>query len=142
MTERVTITKTMIEHYDALTPGDQHLDELVTKNLNALTFFHNGQVIAIIGGFFLSPGVMQVWSYISDKVKTCGISFYKKVMQVCKIYLNEPDIHRLQFSVKTSYKHGWKWGHALGFSCEGVMKDYGGFGKDYWLFARVKDGRT
>jgi hypothetical protein len=104
---------------------------------SAVTFLMFDEPIAIFGWYFISPGVMQVWALLSDKVTQFKKSFHKQVGLIIEYAFEKWSLRRMQMSVRCDYQAGWKWAKALGFNCEGVMKRYGPAGQDCWLFARI-----
>lgn len=121
-------------HLDAIRPREPKPMDL---SMEAITFLHNDEPIAIVGWYLISPGVLQVWSLISDGVSQCPIAFHKSVRLLIEHGFERFELRRMQMSVRLGFGPGWKWAKALGFNCEGVMKKYGTDGSDYWLFARV-----
>ncbi len=100
------------------------------------TMLIDDEPVAIIGGSVIWPGVAKAWAVISDKVQSIPLSFHKFVLYIISSYQEIFRLHRLQFSVKAGYTQGERWAESLGFSKEGVMKQYGINGEDYILFAR------
>lgn len=103
----------------------------------ALTMMIGTEPLAIFGWHFICPGVVQLWALVSEKTADHKKSFHK----VCKAFLANGvgpiGARRIQFSVRCGFKQGWRWAKALGFTCEGIMKQYAPNGDDCWLFART-----
>lgn len=103
----------------------------------AITLLKEGSPIAIFGGYVLAPGVYQVWGLVSDQVKECPMAFHRSVKLLLSYQIHNLKVRRTQMSVRCGFQAGWRWATALGFRPEGIMKQYGPDGSDYWLFGRV-----
>lgn len=106
-------------------------------NGTAVTFLLGDEPLAIIGWYFVTESVVQIWALLSDGISAVKKSFHKEVLALLRwAFLSHP-VRRIQMSVRVGYSVGWRWAQSLGFTCEGVMKKYGPIGEDYWLFART-----
>lgn len=94
--------------------------------------------LAIFGDNQINPKVVQLWAVISEDIKRYPIAFHKLVLRSLSEYLINSLEHRLQMTVREDFPAAIKWAKALGFHCEGRLKQYGVDGSDYLLFARVK----
>ncbi len=103
----------------------------------AVTILSGEDPLAIIGWYFISKGVVQIWAFLSDAITPVKKSFHKEVLSLLRWAFDSHPVQRIQISVVYGYTTGWKWARSLGFSCEGIMKKYGPSGNDYWLFART-----
>ena len=103
----------------------------------AVTILSDGEPLAIFGWYFICPGVVQIWAFVSEGVSEHKKSFHK----ACKAFLangiGPVGARRIQFSVRCGFQQGWRWAKALGFRCEGVMEQYAPDGQPCWLFART-----
>ncbi len=104
---------------------------------DAVTILNDEIPVAILGGYQIVPGVLQAWSLISDYVKKIPIAFHREVKNFIGFIMKKYAIRRIQMSVVVGFQIGWRWASALGFKPEGIMKQYGIDGRDYWLFAKV-----
>jgi len=95
------------------------------------------EVISILGGSIVWPGVMYAWALISEDVKKVPLSFHKAVKSVIEVYAGKEELYRMQLDVKSDYSSGCKWVESLGFKKEGLMRKYGPDGSDYNLYARI-----
>lgn len=101
----------------------------------AMTLLEDGQVVAIVGGAYVSLGVFQLWSYITPQVHP--IRFHKKILALLEWFTRAEAPRRYQFDVRVSYQGGQDWAESLGFKREGVMRAYAPDGEDCYLYAKV-----
>lgn len=138
---------------DVVDYAPDHLERIVLKNVhdgerpkeifgNAVTILIGEVPIAILGWYFISSGVVQAWALISEEVKKAPKIFHKTVKSLIGFSFEKYSLKRMQFSVRCDYPAGWKWAKALGFECEGIMKQYGAGGANCWLLARVQYDRN
>lgn len=127
------------EHFDRLASGEQHkFDNLPLSYESALTLISGEDIVAIVGGSIVLPGVLYAWAFVSSKVKKHRFSFHRAIKKIVSFYMKDLELRRMQFCVRTDFVVGYKWAISLGFSPEGVMKKYLPDGADAWLFARVQ----
>jgi hypothetical protein len=112
--------------------------DMIPRDAFATTFFLGGEPIAIFGARQLHRHVFQVWAFTTEAVKKHPRSFHKMVLDLIAFWFGYAQLHRMQMSVRCGYMEGWKWAKALGFKCEGTMKNYSPGGYDCWLFARTR----
>lgn len=127
------------EHFGLMTLRDCHKFENVkapSPDSRALTCMYGDQPIAIIGGVQFLPGVMVLWSLLTDDISRCPVSFHKACKHLIDFYLNN-GYRRLVMTVRRDYEVGFRWAKALGFQCEGIMKKYAPDGMDCFMFART-----
>jgi hypothetical protein len=93
--------------------------------------------IAILGWSFLFPGVVDLWSITSDRVRECGRSFYKFVMSLMKMGHENIGIYRYQMTVREGHQDLLRWAEGLKMKCEGFMEKFGPDKANYFIFARV-----
>lgn len=132
----VVFQKSHAEYF--LSREEQRKEVFPEGEMEAVTVRVDGIPAAILGWYFVCPGVAQVWSFVSDEAKKAPIAFHKRVKELLEFVLATYEVQRIQISVRVGFKQGWKWASSLGFKCEGIMKHYGPDRSDYWLFARVQ----
>lgn len=136
---KIKIVDYIPEHLERLEQREVHHGEGGAGiNTPAVTFLVDDKPIAIVGYFFLCPGVLQVWSLFSPDTCRYPLAFYKSIRNLIDYAFDSMQVRRVQMSVKVGYALGWKWAKSLGFKCEGIMSQYGNDGSDYHLFSRVK----
>lgn len=117
---------------------DQRIDfDIRSGDSFCHTLVYANEPIAIIGGFLMWPGVMQVWTVLGEGIKKCPIAFHKKVKEMIELYAVGLKLWRMQMDVNADYKEGMNWALALGFEFESLMHKYGPNGDDHILFARL-----
>jgi len=122
--------------------SDPNLNDDTIKLANdgnsfVVSLFFNRQIIGIIGGTLIWPGVMHVWAILSEKIKECRKEFHKKSIDIMNIYFDSLKLWRMQMDVRADYNMGCKWAQSLGFKYEATLKKFGQDGSDYNLYARI-----
>lgn len=95
------------------------------------------EVLAILGGWQIIPGVFELWALVSTEIKKASVSFHRAVQRLITHYFESCSLHRMQMAVKVGYPDELRWAESLGFEREGLMRMYGPDKKDYWLFGKV-----
>jgi hypothetical protein len=116
---------------------DSKTHPIKSVSLPAITLTHKGIPIAVFGWMHPDPGMMHVWSLITDDIRFVAFQFHKEVLRLIAHAFERFKLRRMQMSVRAGYHEGWSWACSLGFVCEGTMQRYGIDGTDYWLFART-----
>jgi len=140
MTAKIRVAHYTPEHFSRIKLKEvmaKDLGEISTCN-GSVTFLVDDEPVAIFGGFFISQGVFQVWSLMSESVRKYPLAFHKSVKEMIDHWFERLNMTRMQMSVRVDHVEGARWAELLGFSCEGTMKKYGPTGDDHKLFARVK----
>jgi hypothetical protein len=136
----IKVTAYQPEHLEAIRLRDCYRGEEKPKALNGPVFSiltDDGEVMAILGGTFISRQVWSAWGLLSDAVKKRPIAFHKAVKLIIDFWFEKYQLARMQISVSVGYRAGYDWARSLGFNCEGIMKKFGTAGEDCWLFGRV-----
>jgi hypothetical protein len=135
--ERLRIVEYKPEHLQNLKlRSEQESERPPMISGEAYTFLFDDMPVAIIGWRLLSAGILQVWTLLADRVE-CPIRLHRAIGHMIDHGFDVLALRRMQMSVRCGFAAGWNWASALGFSCEGVMQNYGPDGHPYWLFARV-----
>ena len=104
---------------------------------NAFTMFVNGKPSFAFGLVVLWNGVAEGWVIASQNIFDVKFlaarTILDKMIEVCK----KNKIKRLQTSVKAEFKEGVRFATWLGMEIEGLKKNYGPDGSDYYQLARI-----
>lgn len=125
--ENIEAHKSFVKAYD--TDGDSKY---------ALTLAVGEKPIAVIGGTFIYPEVMSVFSLLSEDIKRYPIGVTREVKRIIDLFFKECGLNRMQMEVKSNHDEAFDWALVLGFKVEGVMHHYGLENQDYYLFARYQ----
>jgi hypothetical protein len=126
------------KHLEKLQPRLCHQGE-VPKHImtHSITVLNGDQPIAILGGFKMSPKIIQIWALLSDEIQKCPIAFHKICLKVLEFYEMKEKPRRMQIDVRVDYPTGQRWAESLGFVQEGCMQAYAPDGSSSYLYARV-----
>jgi hypothetical protein len=99
--------------------------------------FVNGKPSFAFGLVVLWNGVAEGWVIASQNIFDVKFlaakTIVNKMLEVCK----KNKIKRLQTSVKAEFKEGVRFATWLGMEIEGLKKNYGPDGSDYYQLARI-----
>lgn len=115
-----------------------HTDALALQpNSFAHTVTISYKVVAVFGVTMIWPGCAEVWALVSDDLKTIPFWLHKKILNGIKFYETNLKLRRLQATVKVDFEMGHKWIKALGFKEEGILREYGVDGSDFYIYGKV-----
>ena len=101
--------------------------------------YYNGKLLGIIGVAVLWKGVGEVWTIIDDsikhKYKRQLIVGVRTALDITQISLA---LTRVQVAIESNEDYSQSWPLALGFTLEGVMRNFGMDGSDYTLYGRIR----
>lgn len=100
------------------------------------TIIWDGRILGVIGYLEMWPGVYEVWAFPSVWVERYATVYLRTVKQYIKVIEAEHPIHRLQSAAISDELHD-KWMSFLGFTEEGVLRQYGYDKKDFKQWARI-----
>jgi len=104
----------------------------------AYTLMVGDTPIAVLGGYFVYPGVWELWALMGELVH----NYARDVVKACRALLEavwaKLDIRRMQAYAPNDSKALKRWFEALGLMPEGRLKNYGSEGQDFILYARAR----
>jgi len=101
----------------------------------------DGKPVCAFGVVPLWRGVGDVWMVTDVELPTYGRTFHRVAKQMFDIYIGELWMVRLQCTVHSRNFQAIKWIKKMRFLEEGLLKKYGPDGHDFYMFARLSDGR-
>ena len=93
--------------------------------------------IAAGGVFPLWDGVAEGWVLATKEINAYPIKFSKVIKLRTEMMLKNNNFKRLQTSVKADCAVAIRFAKFLGLKEEGLMKNYGPDGADFYRFARI-----
>jgi len=115
--------------------------ELDTKTLeceDSWTGFYNGEPIVCGGIYPMWSSVAEVWIIMRhgshSKHKFFMLRNIKKYLEAT---IKKKNYKRIQSTVRVDFKEGMRFAKWFGMESEGLMKQYGPDGKDYYRLARI-----
>jgi len=103
----------------------------------AFTGLINDKVIAAAGMKRIWGNVAEGWFIAKNDVWNYPITIAKAVKQNIDYLATSNNIKRLQTAVRADFEIGIKFAKWLGFTNEGLMKNYGFDDTDHYRFARI-----
>lgn len=98
----------------------------------SFSFNKDGEILAILGGSWISQGVWEVWLYAGESKHKFAKSLVREVKDFTDWVITQ-DVHRLQMAVLEENR---KWAQAIGFQFESIVKNYHSK-KDHFMFTKV-----
>jgi hypothetical protein len=103
---------------------------------------HKGKPIIIVGCITLWPGVCELWMLTDTAITSVVRPFWTATTRLVDILMDKLSIVRVQCTVSTRNPPAIRFIKALKFSEEGLLTAYGPDGSDYFMYARLNDGRS
>ena len=104
---------------------------------NAYTLFVDKKPIVAGGIIILWTGVAEGWVMASQNIFDMKFLAAKSMKELTEEMCKKNKIIRLQTSVKSEFKQGIRFATWLGMEIEGLKKQYGPDGSDYYQLARI-----
>jgi hypothetical protein len=104
---------------------------------NAFTMFMDEKPVFAIGLVVLWNGVAEGWVMASQNIFDIKFLAAKTMLKITNDLCKKNKIKRLQTSVKADFKEGVRFATWLGMEIEGLKKNYGPDGSDYYQLARI-----
>ncbi len=104
---------------------------------NAYTLFIDKKPVVAGGIILLWKGVAEGWVMASQNVFDIRFLAAKTMKELTDEMCQRNKIKRLQTSVKAEFKLGIRFATWLGLEVEGLKKNYGPDGSDYYQLARI-----
>lgn len=94
----------------------------------------DGKTIGCGGIIELWENRAQAWTILSLH----ALGRFRHVHRMVRAVLDDAPWRRIEMDVDAGHEAGVAWAVRLGFSCEGLRRQYTVDGRDVFLFARVK----
>jgi hypothetical protein len=120
-------------------PRNRPLAELIEAQANqghAITAILQSKPVAIFGAIDVWDGVAEMWLNCEERLRTYGKTMTRAAQIYADYIVISRNLHRLQITVRCADLRAVRWGLALGFEIEGLMKKYGADGSDFFMMSR------
>ena len=104
---------------------------------NAYTMWIDNKPVFSFGMVILWKGVAEGWVMASQNIFDVKFLAAKTITSMMINHCKKNKIKRLQTSVKAEFKEGVRFATWLGMEIEGLKKNYGPDGSDYYQLARI-----
>ena len=104
---------------------------------HAYYFCHQGKPICMFGVVPLWPGVGETWLITDVSMSDHARPFHYTARIMLARFMSELQLVRLQISVHAQNVRGYKWAQSVKFNDEGLMKNFGPDGNDFYMMARI-----
>jgi hypothetical protein len=82
-------------------------------------------------------GVGEVWIAVADELRARPLLLVRETLRCINMIHKHGGFHRLQMNIQAQDTGLQRWAESLGFTFEGVMKQYGADKLDHHLYARI-----
>lgn len=113
------------------------LIENQAKNGDAFTAILHGKPVACFGSMRLWTGVEEMWLLIEERGRKYMKTLTRAAINYRDFRVISGNLHRIQITVRCEDMRAVRWGIAIGFTIDGMMKAYGPDGSDYYLMSRT-----
>lgn len=141
----ISVLPTQLRHFRQFKPKKIFEGNSIDKAKMTVAYGHpaytlldeNYKVVGIIMGTPQYDGVLEACALFSEDIHKNKVEFHKACMNICAIFLDAYQYHRIQMTVRCDFVAGQKWAESLGFKAEGIMQKYGADKSDYIMYAKV-----
>lgn len=98
----------------------------------------DGKVIAVMGGVFIFPKVIEVWAVVDKSVEKIPRWYAKSARYLLHKNFYMLGVSRMQIYMRTDMVWAESWAKFLGLEYEGIARQYGAEAKDHYLFSLVR----
>ena len=95
-----------------------------------------------VGAFGILPGNIgcaSTWAFITPELRTRAIGLMRLSEKLIAYAFDHFSLHRLEATVDKDFEAGCRYVEHLGFDLEGTRRNFGGPGKDFQMYARIKE---
>lgn len=104
----------------------------------SFTAIYDREIMCCGGVTIMWPGVGEVWTVNGPLTRKYPIQFHKLIKRWLHLLTKKHGLHRIQAVVDATNETHVRWIEALGFSREGMMRQYYRR-RDFYLYAIVKE---
>jgi hypothetical protein len=141
----INIVPFKIEHFDQMELANRgwqrREDRLLFASYPsrgpAFTLMSEDNPVCAGGIVPLWPGVAEAWMLISKYVNQYPLSVYKSVSSVMLDIIEKMELFRVQTVIKEDDKTAIRWIERLGYTREGLLRQFGPDRQDYFIYGRV-----
>ena len=108
----------------------------LNKLATALTICYDGKILGAMGFLEMWPGVCEVWVIPSKYIEQYGVVFARVIKKNLNNLIEVHNLHRIQVTAIDDPRHN-RWLEWLGFTCEGVMRNYSYQKQNLKMWSRV-----
>ena len=105
----------------------------------AVSVIQYGKTLGIFGSSKVWNGLEEAWFLVDEATRRYGIAMTKVAKKFISLKFQEDSLNRLQITVRLDDIRAYKWAKCLGFQTDGVMRQFGPDGSDYYMMAITKD---
>jgi hypothetical protein len=98
----------------------------------------DGDIPIISGGFAMMwSGVCDSWMLVSKHMERYPLSVYRTVSATMEAVIEKYKLYRIQTIIKEDDNKAINWIERLGFTREGVLRQFGPDKKNYLMYGRI-----
>ena len=125
-------------YYEGLVPNYRgYIAQMAEPGLSWAGVY-NEQVVVCFGVRTVWPGVGDAWLLSSPSVSAHALSVVRSARMIFADIFKTEAFSRVHISVDSANDSAFKFAKALGFEVEGIMRQFGPDGSNYYMMARIK----
>ena len=101
------------------------------------TAFTDEGILGAAGVVRVLPGNWEVWCYTTELFPKYGYRVHRIAQRYLAAFEKRKEWRRFQCVVDSTHPVAVRWVRKLGFEREGILRQYGPEGQDYYQYARV-----
>lgn len=105
----------------------------------AISVLQHGETLGIFGATKIWNGLEEAWFLVDEVTRRYGMAMTKVAKKFIFLKFQEDSLNRLQITVRSDDIRAYRWAKCLGFQTDGVMKQFGPDGSDFYMMAITKD---
>ena len=133
--EMIELNEFDAENKDLFMDYAKYITSFSTKGM-AFTVMEE-KIFACFGIFKLWQGVYEAWLIPSADISQRKFRLHKASKLFFDHAMQKLDMRRLQVTVCSRHRLAVKWAEVCYFSHEGVLRNYGPQGDDYYIMSRI-----
>lgn len=110
--------------------------EIQARSGHAITAILHGKPVACFGSVKIWTGVEEMWCFMEERARKLPVIMTKAAIGYRDFRVISNNLHRIQITVRCRDTRAVRWGQAIGFEIEGLMKKYGPDTADFYMMSR------
>jgi hypothetical protein len=134
----VAVMNITAQNYQSISKGLDvgRMLEMQANSGHAITAILHGRPVACFGSVKIWTGVEEMWCFLEERARKYPLVLTKAAIDYRDFRVLSASLHRLQITVRCKDKRAVRWGQAIGFEIEGLMKKYGPDQADFYMMSR------
>ena len=125
-------------YHEGIVPGYRAYVARTAEAGLSWTGIYNEKIVVCFGVRRVWPGVGEAWLLPSPSISDHALSVVRASRMIFADIFKTEAFSRVHISVDSANDSAFKFAKALGFEVEGIMRQFGPDGSNYYMMARLK----